>query len=159
MCSIEELEDFVHSPSNFRSVAFSVCSSSTGTCIFLFCHGLVIAPPYHLFLCSESVFEFDHVYSSTHFGSSPLAVLYAELGTVEFEQYHDALASLSNSGKLVYVFRHYIKVYCTCIVLTVRGTVYNICNCIGGKWFFLFKLCQCALLNSNIIHIWNTSCS
>ena len=60
--------------------------------------------------CSDNVFEFDHIHNSAHLGSRPLAVLYAELGTEEFEQFHDVLVPLSNSGSVVYVFRHYIKV-------------------------------------------------
>ena len=61
-------------------------------------------------LCSDSVFEFDHIHSPSLLGSRPLAVLYAQLGTPEFEQFHDLLVSLSTSGQLVYVFRHYVKV-------------------------------------------------
>ena len=57
------------------------------------------------------MFEFDHIHSSSLLGVRPLAVLYAELGTREFEQFHDVLVSLSNSGRLVYVLRHYIKVH------------------------------------------------
>jgi hypothetical protein len=62
-------------------------------------------------LCSDSVFEFDHIHSSSLLGSRPLAVLYAQLGTTEFEQFHDKLISLSNSGQVVYALRHYIKVF------------------------------------------------
>ena len=69
---------------------------------------LSLLPP--SLLCSDSVFEFDHIHSSSLLGSRPLAVLYAELGTPEFEQFHDALISLSNSGQVVYALRHYIKV-------------------------------------------------
>lgn len=61
-------------------------------------------------LCSESVFEFDHIHNPSLLGTRPLAVLYGELGTEEFEAFHDALTSLSNAGRLVYVIRHYIKV-------------------------------------------------
>ena len=68
-----------------------------------------------LSLCSDSVFEFDHIHSSSLLGTRPLAVLYAQLGTQEFEQFHDVLVSLSNSGRLVYVLRHYIKVCSICL--------------------------------------------
>ena len=56
------------------------------------------------------MFEFDHVHSPASLGTRPLAVLYGELGTDEFEVFHDVLSSLSASGRLVYVMRHYIKV-------------------------------------------------
>ena len=84
-------------------------------------------------LCSDSVFEFDHIHRSSLLGSRPLAVLYAELGTPEFEQFHDVLISLSNSGQVVYALRHYIKVV---DVFTLQYLYYSIvvtnnCDLIG----------------------------
>ena len=79
------------------------------------------------------MFEFDHIHRSSLLGSRPLAVLYAELGTPEFEQFHDVLISLSNSGQVVYALRHYIKVV---DVFTLQYLYYSIvvtnnCDLIG----------------------------
>lgn len=74
------------------------------------------------------MFEFDHIHSSSLLGSRPLAVLYAELGTQEFERFHDTLVSLSNKGQLVYVLRHYIKV-CVCVDLSTIQYAFGSSHC------------------------------
>ena len=56
-----------------------------------------------------ALFKFDHVYPSGK--ASPVTViLYAQLGTAGFKKFHNKLVELSSTGKLSYVYRHYIMV-------------------------------------------------
>ncbi|XP_028405524.1 UDP-glucose:glycoprotein glucosyltransferase 1-like isoform X2 [Dendronephthya gigantea] len=53
-------------------------------------------------------FTFDHVYPSS--GNNPVtAILYGELGTKIFGQFHEKLQELVQEGKIRYLLRHYVQ--------------------------------------------------
>ena len=54
-------------------------------------------------------YTFDHVYPSSH--NNPVtAVLYGQLGTESFQEFHEKLQELASLGKIRYVLRHYVSV-------------------------------------------------
>lgn len=55
-----------------------------------------------------ALFKFDHVYPSGK-DSTVTVILYAQLGTAGFKKFHGRLVDMSNSGKISYVYRHYIQ--------------------------------------------------
>ncbi|XP_051016927.1 UDP-glucose:glycoprotein glucosyltransferase 2 [Acomys russatus] len=54
------------------------------------------------------LFEKDHKFP-TGSENSPVVILYAEIGTRAFAEFHRVLSKKSNNGKILYVLRHYIK--------------------------------------------------
>ncbi|KAE8746395.1 hypothetical protein FOCC_FOCC006890 [Frankliniella occidentalis] len=56
---------------------------------------------------SES-FRVDHHYPGSE-NRSLVAVLYGEIGTYEFAQFHKVLKTQASEGKLGYILRHYVK--------------------------------------------------
>ncbi|XP_051051177.1 UDP-glucose:glycoprotein glucosyltransferase 2 [Phodopus roborovskii] len=54
------------------------------------------------------LFEKDHKFP-TGTENLPVIILYAEIGTREFAEFHRVLSKKSKNGKIVYVLRHYIK--------------------------------------------------
>lgn len=58
------------------------------------------------------LYKFDHVYPAGK--DAPITViLYAQLGTAGFKEFHNKLRDLAHSGKITYVSRHYMQVCCT----------------------------------------------
>ncbi|XP_076401678.1 UDP-glucose:glycoprotein glucosyltransferase 2 isoform X1 [Peromyscus maniculatus bairdii] len=54
------------------------------------------------------LFERDHKFPTGN-ENLPVVILYAEIGTKEFAEFHRVLSKKSKSGKILYVLRHYIK--------------------------------------------------
>lgn len=56
-----------------------------------------------------TLFKFDHVFPAGK--DAPVTViLYAQLGTEGFKEFHDKLVELAVKGEVVYVYRHYMQV-------------------------------------------------
>uniref|UniRef100_A0A4X2L323 UDP-glucose ceramide glucosyltransferase-like 1 n=1 Tax=Vombatus ursinus TaxID=29139 RepID=A0A4X2L323_VOMUR len=55
-----------------------------------------------------NLFKGDHRYPSLNPGS-PVVILYSEIGSKEFYNFHHQLVAKSSSGKINYVLRHYIS--------------------------------------------------
>lgn len=53
-------------------------------------------------------FRLDHHYPGSE-NKTVVAILYGELGTSEFTEFHNLLKSLAVNGKIDYVLRHYVK--------------------------------------------------
>ncbi|XP_032403384.1 UDP-glucose:glycoprotein glucosyltransferase 1 isoform X1 [Xiphophorus hellerii] len=53
------------------------------------------------------LFKGDHRYPGSN-PDTPVIILYAELGTPDFQRFHQALTSKVNEGSAVYVLRHYV---------------------------------------------------
>lgn len=60
------------------------------------------------------LFERDHKFPTSS-DNLPVIVLYAEIGTRAFAEFHRVLSKKSKNGKILYVLRHYIQVH-VCIV-------------------------------------------
>ncbi|XP_035301399.1 UDP-glucose:glycoprotein glucosyltransferase 2 isoform X1 [Cricetulus griseus] len=54
------------------------------------------------------LFEKDHKFPTVN-ENLPVVILYAEIGTREFAEFHRVLSKKSKNGKIAYVLRHYIK--------------------------------------------------
>lgn len=59
------------------------------------------------------LFEKDHKFPTVN-ENLPVVILYAEIGTREFAEFHRVLSKKSKNGKIAYVLRHYIKVLTLC---------------------------------------------
>lgn len=57
---------------------------------------------------AEEIYSFDHVYPGSE-NNSIVAVLYGELGSAEFQSFHEYLKSVAATG-IKYIARHYVKV-------------------------------------------------
>lgn len=57
----------------------------------------------------EEIYSFDHVYPGSE-NNSIVAILYGELGSAEFQPFHEYLKSVAPKG-VKYVSRHYVKVH------------------------------------------------
>lgn len=57
----------------------------------------------------EDVYSFDHIYPGSENNSVPI-VLYSELGSKNFQLFHDYLKQQTAAGKIKYIARHYIRV-------------------------------------------------
>uniref|UniRef100_A0A8C2EL15 UDP-glucose glycoprotein glucosyltransferase 2 n=1 Tax=Cyprinus carpio TaxID=7962 RepID=A0A8C2EL15_CYPCA len=53
------------------------------------------------------LYKSDHQYPGVNGTDLPVAVLYAEIGTKEFNTFHKVLSERAQEGKLVYVLRHF----------------------------------------------------
>ncbi|XP_016400812.1 UDP-glucose:glycoprotein glucosyltransferase 2-like, partial [Sinocyclocheilus rhinocerous] len=54
------------------------------------------------------LYKSDHQYPGVNGTDLPVAVLYAEIGTKEFNTFHKVLSERAQEGKLVYVLRHFV---------------------------------------------------
>lgn len=54
-------------------------------------------------------FQIDHHYPGSE-NKSLTVILYGELGTPEFSQFHNFLKQYAIEGKIDYIVRHYVKV-------------------------------------------------
>lgn len=57
----------------------------------------------------EEIFSFDHVYPGTE-NNTLTTVVYGEIGSKEFQEFHDYLKKSIDSRKIKYVSRHFIRV-------------------------------------------------
>lgn len=57
----------------------------------------------------EEIYSFDHIFPGSE-NNSIATILYSELGSKEFQQFHDILKKEATLGKIKYVSRHYIRV-------------------------------------------------
>uniref|UniRef100_A0A8C1QQR7 UDP-glucose ceramide glucosyltransferase-like 1 n=1 Tax=Cyprinus carpio TaxID=7962 RepID=A0A8C1QQR7_CYPCA len=55
------------------------------------------------------LYKSDHQYPGVNGTDLPVAVLYAEIGTKEFNTFHKVLSERAQEGKLIYVLRHFTK--------------------------------------------------
>uniref|UniRef100_A0A9J8ARI8 UDP-glucose ceramide glucosyltransferase-like 1 n=1 Tax=Cyprinus carpio carpio TaxID=630221 RepID=A0A9J8ARI8_CYPCA len=53
------------------------------------------------------LYKSDHQYPGVNGTDLPVAVLYAEIGTKEFNTFHKVLSERAQEGKLIYVLRHF----------------------------------------------------
>jgi len=51
----------------------------------------------------------DHYYPGSA-GRDVVVILYAQIGTVEFAEWHKLLVELADSGQITYVLRHFVPV-------------------------------------------------
>lgn len=58
---------------------------------------------------SDDVYSFDHIYPGSE-NNTITAILYAELGTKDFTQFHEYLSKQAESGLVKYVSRHFVRV-------------------------------------------------
>jgi hypothetical protein len=65
------------------------------------------------------MFGLDHHYPGSQ-NNSLTVVLYGELGTQEFAEFHQVLKAYAVKGDIDYVLRHYIKVSSSCYCYTVH---------------------------------------
>ncbi|KTG21954.1 hypothetical protein cypCar_00038527 [Cyprinus carpio] len=56
------------------------------------------------------LYKSDHQYPGVNGTDLPVAVLYAEIGTKEFNTFHKVLSERAQEGKLIYVLRHFVSV-------------------------------------------------
>lgn len=76
-------------------------------------------------------YRIDHHYPGSE-NKSKIAVLYGELGTMEFSRMHNVLREFAKQGELYYVLRHYVKVstlftYCFSInIFIMKCKFYNL---------------------------------
>ena len=57
----------------------------------------------------SSIYQFDHVYPGSK-KEKVVIILYAEMGTQGFIDFHPALVKLALNGEVTYVVRHFVKV-------------------------------------------------
>ncbi|XP_042619727.1 UDP-glucose:glycoprotein glucosyltransferase 2-like isoform X2 [Cyprinus carpio] len=55
------------------------------------------------------LYKSDHQYPGVNGTDLPVAVLYAEIGTKEFNTFHKVLSERAQDGKLIYVLRHFVS--------------------------------------------------
>uniref|UniRef100_A0A673L301 UDP-glucose ceramide glucosyltransferase-like 1 n=1 Tax=Sinocyclocheilus rhinocerous TaxID=307959 RepID=A0A673L301_9TELE len=67
---------------------------------FLSIHGFVPRP---------YLYKSDHQYPGVNGTDLPVAVLYAEIGTKDFNTFHKVLSERAQEGKLIYVLRHFVS--------------------------------------------------
>uniref|UniRef100_A0A672RF37 UDP-glucose glycoprotein glucosyltransferase 2 n=1 Tax=Sinocyclocheilus grahami TaxID=75366 RepID=A0A672RF37_SINGR len=67
------------------------------------------------------LYKSDHQYPGVNGTDLPVAVLYAEIGTKEFNTFHKVLSERAQEGKLVYVLRHFVFVSISSMLLSGFG--------------------------------------
>lgn len=56
----------------------------------------------------EEIYNFDHIYPGSE-NNSVATILYSQIGTKDFAQFHEFLKKQTSLGKIKYVSRHYIR--------------------------------------------------
>uniref|UniRef100_A0A8C2EJX0 UDP-glucose ceramide glucosyltransferase-like 1 n=1 Tax=Cyprinus carpio TaxID=7962 RepID=A0A8C2EJX0_CYPCA len=67
------------------------------------------------------LYKSDHQYPGVNGTDLPVAVLYAEIGTKEFNTFHKVLSERAQDGKLIYVLRHFVSVSISRMLLSGYG--------------------------------------
>ncbi len=62
------------------------------------------------------LYKSDHQYPGVNGTDLPVAVLYAEIGTKDFNAFHKVLSERAQEGKLVYVLRHFVSVSISSVI-------------------------------------------
>ena len=66
----------------------------------------------HLALYSHrnpELYKVDHQFQGKMAKNKPVVILYGEIGSKRFKEFHIKLKSLAESGDIIYVVRHYIR--------------------------------------------------
>lgn len=58
---------------------------------------------------TDDIYSFDHIYPGSE-NNSLTAILYGEIGSKDFKQFHEYLVKEAESGLVKYVSRHFIRV-------------------------------------------------
>lgn len=58
---------------------------------------------------TDDIYSFDHIYPGSE-NNTVTAILYSEIGSKEFKQFHEYLAKEAESGLVKYVSRHFLRV-------------------------------------------------
>lgn len=69
---------------------------------------------------SDDIYSFDHIYPGSE-NNTITAILYGEIGSKDFRQFHEYLAKQAEMGLVKYVSRHFIRVskFCENICLLI----------------------------------------
>uniref|UniRef100_A0A671SW33 UDP-glucose:glycoprotein glucosyltransferase 2-like n=1 Tax=Sinocyclocheilus anshuiensis TaxID=1608454 RepID=A0A671SW33_9TELE len=71
------------------------------------------------------LYKSDHQYPGVNGTDLPVAVLYAEIGTKEFNTFHKVLSERAQEGKLIYVLRHFMLLSGYGVELAIKSTEYK----------------------------------
>lgn len=58
---------------------------------------------------NDDIYSFDHIYPGSE-NNTITAILYGEIGSKDFIQFHEFLAKQAESGLVKYVSRHFLRV-------------------------------------------------
>lgn len=58
---------------------------------------------------SDDIYSFDHIYPGSE-NNTVTAILYGEIGSKAFKQFHEYLSEQAESGLVKYVSRHFVRV-------------------------------------------------
>lgn len=58
---------------------------------------------------SDDIYSFDHIYPGTE-NNTITVILYGEIGSKDFKQFHKYLVKQTESGLVKYVSRHFVRV-------------------------------------------------
>lgn len=58
---------------------------------------------------TDDIYSFDHIYPGSE-NNTITAILYGEIGTKEFQQFHNFLVKQTEGGIVKYVSRHFVRV-------------------------------------------------
>lgn len=58
---------------------------------------------------TDDIYSFDHIYPGSE-NNTITVILYGEIGSKEFKQFHEYLIKQAESGLVKYVSRHFLKV-------------------------------------------------
>lgn len=59
----------------------------------------------------DDIYSFDHIYPGSE-NNTITVILYGEIGSKDFKQYHEYLSKQAESGLIKYVSRHFVRVSC-----------------------------------------------
>ena len=77
---------------------------------------------YFMHSASTVILKSDHIYPGSEEGRVTV-VLYTEIGTEAFKQWHTVLRPFAESGDIVYILRHFLQVRthvllnCSCLAM------------------------------------------
>ncbi len=74
------------------------------------------------------LYKSDHQYPGVNGTDLPVAVLYAEIGTKDFNAFHKVLSERAQEGKLVYVLRHFVSVSISSVISSWFNVLYSLWN-------------------------------
>ncbi|RXM96127.1 UDP-glucose:glycoprotein glucosyltransferase 2 [Acipenser ruthenus] len=56
------------------------------------------------------LYKSDHAFPGINGGDPPVVILYADLGTNTFNNFHKVLSEKAENGEIVYVLHHFVAV-------------------------------------------------